>query len=212
MSEPTSPGDHDTPPMRDEDREIRQRARELTSELFQRGRLDTESVQNVVRAITGAGAPETSLQDPEGRQAFAETVKVLDAALAKSADAAHSALERLAARGKDFSDNDLKDALLSLRRLQADYLAVATQIAAAAGSSLRRDFTDVVARARSVGADATAGIATSMSEFANRISENTASGLEAARGAGARMALLASGVLQGVADALRDQASGDRSK
>ena len=51
-----------------------------------------------------------------------------------------------------------------------------------------------------------AGIATSTSEFANRVSENAASGLEVARGTSVRMALLASGVLQGVADALRDEA------
>jgi hypothetical protein len=211
MSEPTSPG-HKTPPTTDEDREIRQRVRELTSQLFQRGRVDTQSVQSVVRAVTGAGVPDTGLQDAEARQAFADTVKALDAALAKSADAVHLALERLAARGKDFSDNDLKDALLCLRNLQVDYAAAAARIAEAAGSSLRGDFTDVAARAQSFGTDATVGIATSMSELANRIGENTASGLEAARGASARMALLASGVLQGVADALRDQSPVNKSK
>jgi hypothetical protein len=190
----------------DEDQEIRQRVRELTSQLFQLGRLDTQSVQNVVRAVTGAAAPATGLQDAEARQTFADSVKALDEALASSAHAAHVALERLAARGKDFSDNDLKDVLLSLRSLQADYVAAVTRIAEAASSSLRRDFTDASTRAQSIGADVTVGIATSVSEFANRIGENTASGLEVARGASVRMALLASGVLQGVADALRDQA------
>jgi hypothetical protein len=51
-----------------------------------------------------------------------------------------------------------------------------------------------------------------MSEFANRVGENAASGLEVARGTSVRMALLASGVLQGVADALRDQAPVNRGK
>jgi hypothetical protein len=41
--------------------------------------------------------------------------------------------------------------------------------------------------------------------------EDTSSGLEAARTYSARMALVASGVLAGVADALRDQASGKKS-
>jgi hypothetical protein len=185
--------------------------RELTSQLFQVGRLDTQNVQNVVRAVTGASALDAGLQDAEARQTFADTVKALDAALVKSANAAHVALEQLVARGKDFSDNDLKDALLGLRNLQVDYMAAATRIAEAAGSSLRRDFT-VAARAQSVGADATVGIATSISELANRIGENTVSGLEVARGASVRMALLANGVLQGVADALRDQAPANKSK
>jgi hypothetical protein len=212
MSEPTSPPAHTPGPTTDEDQEIRERVRELTSQLFQQGRINSQSVQDVVRAVTGAGAPHTGLHDAEARQAFADSVKGLDAALANSANAAHLALEHLAARGRDFSDNDLKDALLSLRRLQVDYVATVTRIAEAAGSGLRRDFSDLAARAQSVGADATASIATSMSEFANRVSENAASGLEVARGASVRMALLASGVLQGVADALRDQAPGNRSK
>ena len=42
-----------------------------------------------------------------------------------------------------------------------------------------------------------------MGEFASGMSNN--SGLARMRGAGVRMALLASGVLAGVADALRDQ-------
>ena len=212
MSEPTSPAGHTVPPTTDEDQEIRERVRELTSQLFQQGRINSQSVQDVVRAVTGAAARDTGLHDAEVRQAFADSIRGLDAALANSANAAHLALEHLAARGKDFSDNDLKDALLSLRSLQTDYVAVVTRIAEAAGSGLRRDFADLAARAQSVGADAMAGIATSMSEFANRVSENTASGLEVARGTSVRMALLASGVLQGVADALRDQAPANKSK
>ena len=46
-------------------------------------------------------------------------------------------------------------------------------------------------------------VASMMGEFASGMSNN--SGLARMRGAGVRMALLASGVLAGVADALRDQ-------
>ena len=206
MSEPTSSAGDTVRPTTDEDQEIRGRVRELTSQLFQQGRINSQDMQDVMRAVTGAAARDTGLRDAEARQAFADFVKGLAAALASFANAAHLTLDHLAARGKDFSDNDLKDALLSLRSLQVDYVAVVTRIADAAGSSLRRDFADLAARVQSVGADATAGIATSMSEFANRFSENAASGLEVARGASVRMALLASGVLKGVADALREQA------
>ena len=44
-----------------------------------------------------------------------------------------------------------------------------------------------------------------MSEFASRMGAGATSGLETMRGTGMRMALLASGVLAGVADALRDR-------
>jgi hypothetical protein len=211
MSEPTSTT-HTPRPARREAEEIRERVRELTNQLFQQGRINSQSVQDIVRAVAGAAAPDAGLRDAETRQAFADSLKGLDAALANSANAAHLALERLAARGKDFSDNDLKDALLSLRSLEADCVAAAKRLAEAAGWDLRRDLAEIAARAQSAGVDATASVATSMSEFASRVSENAASGLEVARGASVRMALLASGVLQGVADALREQAPGGRSR
>jgi hypothetical protein len=57
----------------------------------------------------------------------------------------------MAARGKDFSDNDLKDALLSLRSLQADYVAVVTTGAAPRDTGLhdaeaRQAFADSIQR------------------------------------------------------------------
>jgi hypothetical protein len=44
-----------------------------------------------------------------------------------------------------------------------------------------------------------------LGEVGSRVGESATSGLEAVRGASARLTLLASGVLAGVADALRDQ-------
>jgi hypothetical protein len=212
MTEPTPPGDQNVRSTTEPGQEIREWARELTTQLFEQGRINSRGVQDVMRAVTGAPAGDTGMHDDAARQAFAESMGALNAALAGSANAARSALERLAARGKDFSENDLKDALLSLKGLQADYEAVVIRIAQAAGSSLRGDFAELAARGRRVGSDALVGIATSMSEFANSVGENAASGLELARGTSVRMALLASGVLQGVADALRNQAAANKGK
>ena len=55
----------------------------------------------------------------------------------KSAGAAHGALQRLASRGKEFTDNDLKEALVSLRRLEEEYKA-ATNPREAMSGNLRR--------------------------------------------------------------------------
>jgi hypothetical protein len=49
-----------------------------------------------------------------------------------------------------------------------------------------------------------------MGEFANSMGAATA--VETVRGAGARMAMLASGVLAGIADALREQAEPKKGK
>ena len=70
--------------------------------------------------------------------------------------------------------------------------------------NLRREIMGLAAHAQGVGAEASARAATLMGEFAARLGAPPP-GLETVRGASVRLALLASGVLAGVADALRDQ-------
>ncbi|MGB9061275.1 MAG: DUF6781 family protein, partial [Pseudolabrys sp.] len=106
-------------------------------------------------------------------------------------------------RGKDFTDNDLKEALLSLRKLEEDYMAAANRLADAMSGNLRREMMELAVHAQNVGVEASARAATMMGKFASGI--GAAPGLATMRDASARIALLASGVLAGVADALRDQ-------
>ena len=146
----------------------------------------------------------------EARELLAEAVRGLDEALVKSASATHGVLQQLASRGKDFTDNDLKEALICLRKLEDDYTAAANRVAEAMSDNLRREMTELAANAQNVPVEASARVATMTGEFASGISAN--SGLATMRGAGVRMALLASGVLAGVADALSDQTEAKKGK
>ena len=201
------------PPATDDDHAIQERARVLTAQALRQGRVDAEGMRELVRALTGAAASETTpAADVIGAQDFAEEVRRLNAALAQSAIAANVALERLAARGGDYTDNDLKDALLGLRQMERDYVALATRLGAAMTGSMRRELADLAASAQSVGADAGSRVAGMMGDLANRMGESAASGMRTVRGAGVGMALLASGVLAGVADALRERSEGKPDK
>ena len=193
------------PPIPDEDLAIRERARELTSQVLQRGRVDTDALRDIVRAVTGQTANDAVAGDSEARESFVDGVQRLDEALLKSASATHDALQQLASRGKDFTDNDLKDALVCLRKLEEDYVAIASRIAEVMTGNLRREMVGLAVHARGVGTEASARIAGMMGEFASRMGEGATSGLETMRGTGIRMTLLASGVLAGVADALGDR-------
>ena len=99
----------------------------------------------------------------------------------------------------------LKDALASLRELERSCAAAEGRIAEAVSDNVRSEVMGLAAHAQEVGADASARVATMLGEVGSRVGERAASGLEAVRGASARLTLLASGVLAGVADALRDQ-------
>jgi hypothetical protein len=196
-------------PVTPEDQVIRERVKGLTSQALQRGRIDPEAVKDIVRTVMG-GAPDSKAAGLQARELFVDAVRKLDEALVKSASAAHDALQQLATRGKDFTDNDLKEALVSLRKLEQDYAAAASRIAEAMTGKLRSEMMELAAHAQNLGAEASARVASMMGEFAE--SMGASPGVAKIRDAGARMALLASGVLGGVADALREQSETKKSK
>ena len=138
-------------------------------------------------------------------------MRQLDGALVKSASTTHGALQQLASRGQDFTDNDLKEALVSLRKLEEDYVAVANRLSEAMSANLRRELTELAAHAQNLGVEASVRVASVMGEFASSMS-GAGSGLATVRGASARVAMLASGVLAGIADALRDNTEAKKGK
>jgi hypothetical protein len=202
VTEPTTSAGVAAPPATEE-QDIRQQVKALTSQALQQGRLDPEAVRGVVRAVLGQPRGNAAVSGADARELFADAVRGLDDALMKSANATHFALQQLASRGKDFTDNDLKAALVSLRKLEEDYTAAANRIADAMTGNLRREMAELAVHAQNVGVETSARVATAMGQFASGM--GAAPGLETMRGASVRMALLASGVLAGVADALRDQ-------
>jgi hypothetical protein len=195
-------------PVTPEDQVIRERVKGLTSQALQRGRIDPEAVKDIVRTVMG-GAPDSMAVGVQARELFVDAVRKLDEALVKSASAAHDALQQLATRGKDFTDNDLKEALVSLRKLEQDYAAAASRIAEAMTGKLRSEMMELAVHAQNLGAEASARVASMVGEFAE--SMGASPGVAKIRDAGARMALLASGVLGGVADALREQSETKKS-
>lgn len=195
-------------PVTPEDQVIRERVKGLTSRALQRGRIDPEAVKDIVRTVMG-GTPDSLAAGVQARDLFVDAVRKLDEALVKSASAAHDALQQLATRGKDFTDNDLKEALVSLRKLEQDYAAAASRIAEAMTGKLRSEMMELAVHAQNLGVEASARVASMMGEFAE--SMGASPGVAKIRDAGARMALLASGVLGGVADALREQSEAKKS-
>jgi hypothetical protein len=207
MPEPTT--SDAASPIRTEDQVIRERVKGLTSQALQDGRIDPEAVRDIARAVIGGTAGNMAVSGTETRELFADLVRKLDEALMKSASETHDALQQLATRGKDFTDNDLKEALVSLRQLQQDYTAAARRIAEAMTGNLRREMMELAVHAQNVGVEASARVASMMGEFAEGV--GATGGMARIRDASARMALLASGVLAGVADALRDQSEAKNS-
>ena len=192
MTDPTAAAGNAESSTQADEQAIRERVRDLTAQMLSSGRLDTEGVKEVVRVMSG-GASRPPLDSAQAREALAASVGALGQALQGSAAITHEALQALVTRGKDFSDNDLKNAFAALQKLQRDYVAVATLLA-----------------------DASVRVAEVMSEFANRIGGSartvSAPGFDAMRQYGANMTMLTSGMLAGFADALRQQSERNKAK
>ena len=213
MTDSTAPEENAASAPADE-QAIRERVREVTAQMLTGGRLDTEGVKEIMRTMSGS-VPKLPLEGAQAREAFAEAIRGLDEALQASSLATHAALQALAERGKEFSDNDLKNAFAALQTLQQDYVAVASRIADATTGNLRRELVDLSLHAQRIGADASVRFAQVMSEFANRVGSYRAGsvpGIDSMRQYGAHMTMLTSGLLAGFADALRQQSETKKAK
>src|SRR5215469_6841503 len=151
------------------DKEIRERAKELTRQVLQRGRVDPDAVREIVRAVIGRPRGNTAASVADAREIFADAVRELDEALVKSASETHSALQQLASRGKEFTDNDLKEALVSLTMLKLDYAAVANLIGDAMSINLRREMMGLAVSAQNIGVEASARLAGMLGQVAGGI-------------------------------------------
>src|SRR5678815_4080713 len=152
MTDPTAPAGNAVPAPAEthsDEQAIRERVRELTAQMLAGGRIDTEGVKEVVRSMSG-GASKPPLESAQAREAFAEAIRHLDEALHASSLATHTALQTLVARGREFSDNDLKNAFAALQNLQRDYVAVADRVTDATTGNLRRELLELTLHAQRV--------------------------------------------------------------
>jgi hypothetical protein len=188
---------------------IRERVHDLTLQALKDRRFDRQGIQDVIRAVTQGVALGAERERVDMRQAMSEALAGLDKALRTSAEAGQVALKEIASTGRDFSDSELKQALANLRKLEEDFFTTVGQVADAASERVRPELREALAAARRSGTETGRQIASVMSDFAQRFSvaslDATVSGLEMASQFGARFAELASGVLSGLADALRTE-------
>jgi hypothetical protein len=141
------------------------------------------------------------------RQAIADGLKGMDEALARSAEAGAIALKQLASTGKSFSDSELKGALATLKRLEDDFVSTVSGVADAATGAVQPELRGALANLTHTGTETGKKLALAMNDLTHRFAvfsiDASIAGLEVAGEFGARFANLASGILSGVADALK---------
>ena len=150
------------------------------------------------------------------RQAMSEALSGLDQALRASAEAGGEALKQLTSSGRSFSDNELKQALGNLKKLEEDFLSTVSQVAEGTSESVRPELREALRNARRAGTATGKQVALTMGEFGKKFGaasfEATLTGLETAADFGQRFTLIASGILSGMAEALRTEPKTEAAK
>src|SRR5512139_3603655 len=112
-----------------EGRDIRERVRDLTLAAIKQRLLEASEVKNVVKALTEGITLGLDKRAHDSKQALSQAFAGLDAALMKSAEATHLALQQLSANNHDFSSQDLKAALDNLKKVEQNFLDTVNEVA-----------------------------------------------------------------------------------
>jgi hypothetical protein len=179
--------------------DVTRRMRDVTLEALRNRRFDREGIREVVRAVTEGMAAAAPASGGTLRQAMGQAFRGMDEALTKSVEAGESALRQMVATGRGVADNEVKQALAGLKKIEEDFVDTVSKVASSANERAGPELRALVSRATHAGTETGKQTARLMAEF-------TFAGMELAGEFSARFAKMASGVLAGMADALEKSA------
>jgi hypothetical protein len=133
------------------------------------------------------------------RNAMGQAFRGMDEALTKSVEAGEGALRQLVATGRGLADNEVKQALAGLKKIEEDFVDTVSKVASSTNERAGPELRALVERATHAGTETGKQTAKLMAEF-------TFAGMELAGEFSVRFARMASGVLAGMADALEKSA------
>lgn len=189
------------------DGNIRERVRDLTLRALRNRSFEPAEMKAVLHAMTEGITLGAAKRSGDVRAALSQAFAGLDEAVGKAAEASHLALRELAARTRDVNDHEVRRVLDNVRRLEKDLLSTVGKAAGGAQSKVKRELRDILIHAQRTGTDTGSKVAATLSEFSTTMGPimtgGARDGMRAAREVSARFAELASGLLAGMADALR---------
>lgn len=194
--------------------DIRDRVRALTLEALQARKFDYAGFRDVMKSMTEGVSIGAEKHGQDARRALSEAFKGMDEAMTKAAQASSLALKELSAKGREFSDKELKQALDQMKTMESDFLDSVRQVAGTTKGAVKTGWEELVTHAQRAGTDTGAVVSQTMREFSHRMAttmtETTLAGMDAARQMGERFAQIASGFLSGMAEAIRPGKDGEK--
>ena len=194
--------------------DITETVRDITMQALSQGRLDTDKIRGVLRAvIAGVGEGAQKQEGAVSAASLREALSGVDEALTNSVQASKLAIEEAAGQVGKFGSGEFKRALDDLRALEELFLGTVKDAAASSEQRIKQTLNDFVDHAKISGTAVGKAGADSASDLSrqlgNLLLESASEGANVALRVGSQLSQAAAGFLDGIAGSLR-QRSGTR--
>jgi hypothetical protein len=191
---------------------LRQAVSDATLQALKGRELSLKNIRSVLATVTqaaSAGAAKNAMPQVDADALLDQAVAGMDDALLKAVDANRVALEQLASQGADMRDKHLKKALADLEKMEDAFLETVRKSAGATGDQMASAWGSVLQKLDAGGTLTGAQAASTAEQFAQQMQTavrgSRAAGLRAASALAESYTAMVSGVLIGMADAMRQQ-------
>lgn len=196
---------------------LRQAVGDATLQALQGRELSLKNIRAVLATVTQAassGLAKNALAGPDVDKMLDQAVAGMDDALLKAVDAHRVALQQLAAQGADLREKHLKKAIADLENFEDMMIDTVRKSAGSSGDQMAAAWAPVLDKMQAAGtvsgsqASAAAEQFTSqMKQMQTAMRDSRAAGLRAAQALAEGYTAMVSGVLIGMADAMRAPAA-----
>jgi hypothetical protein len=186
---------------------IRERVRTLTLQALRERQFDAKEFRNVMSTLAKGISLGAERHGENIKGALSAAFSGLDEAFTRAAHASSLAVKELSARGKDFSETELRQGLEHMRRMESDFLETWNEVARSASGAVKTEMQDLITHVQRTGTDTGRVVGSTLREFTHRMGETwmsaQSSGLEVAKTLGERFAQAASGFFAAMSEALK---------
>lgn len=195
---------------------IREKLHDLTVEALTQRQLAEQEIREVLGAITEGIRLGATERTEEVRTALGNALGGMDEALENAAEAMQLALGEVSTHAQEFAEQDLRQSLSDLKKLEDMFLETVSHVAQEATGLVRQEMTALAEHARRTGTGTGERVREVAEEFGSRLRATAQqagdAGLHAAREIGSRVALLASRKLVGIAEKIEQKAQALKDK
>ncbi len=186
---------------------LRQAVTDATLQALQGRELSLKNIRAVLGTVMQAANTGLAKNPADAEALIDQAVAGMDDALLKAVDANRIALEKLAAQGADLREKHLKKALSDLEKIEDTLMGVVQKGAGAAGEPFAAAWGQVLEKMNAggtlAGAQASSTVEQMVAQMQGAMRDSRAAGLRAATALAESYTAMVSGVLIGMADAMR---------